>query len=89
MSDPRANLHATLPPFWGNVASLSDTVDLAKPAFAIRSAVAGSLKVTNADGTTATLAFTAGETRPAHVVRLWSTGTTTITASDLEVAYQG
>jgi len=88
MRDPRSDLTATLPPFWTNVSALSDTVDLAKDAFAIRSAAAGTLRVTSANGETCDMQFTAGETRVAHVVRLHATGTVTITASDLEVAHQ-
>jgi hypothetical protein len=49
--------------------------------------VEGSLKITCADDTETTMNFTAGEERSVQVKRLWSTGTTTITAADLEIAY--
>lgn len=78
-------------PVWRNLADvggLSNTVDVTSGVvYGIRSAVAGTVKVTNTDGTTATMQFTAGETRACNVTRLWATGTLTIVAADLEVAH--
>lgn len=73
---------------WINLASLDDSNDLSQVAYAIRSDVAGSIKVTHITGDTSTMSFAAGETRVCRVKRIWSTGTTTITASDLEYGVQ-
>lgn len=95
-TDLRSSMQATLPPFWRNLADvggMDDANNMSEDgspvvAFAIRSTVAGSIKVTNANGKTAVMNFTAGESRPAHVVRIWSTGGATIAEANLEVATQ-
>lgn len=89
--DRRATLQAMLPPFWRNLSDLgglSDDTNMSKVGYGVRSAVAGTIKVTNADGSTATMQLTAGETRPAHIVRVWDNGTVTIAVGDLEIATQ-
>lgn len=45
---------------------------------AIRSANAGSVRVTMASGEVRDLAFTAGETRTGQFQRVWATGTTVV-----------
>lgn len=81
-----AAMHA--PYRWEVVSSLSDSAYLDKMAVAIRSDTAGTLGVRCADGNTHPLAFTAGETRVGQFTQIRSTGTVTIVAGDLEVAYQ-
>jgi len=54
----------------------SDTVNLAAPCRFIRCGGAGVVKVTCLDGSVATLAFTAGETRAVQAVRIWNSVTT-------------
>lgn len=88
--DRRSTSGLNLHPMWNNLGSLDDSNDVSTaPVYAIRSAAAGTLKVTNMDGTTCTMQFTAGETRPCAVKRIWSTGTVTITAADVEIGTQG
>lgn len=62
----------------------SDTVNLVHIGRAIRANVAGTVKITAQDGTTATLNFTNGETRIVFAARVWVTGTS---ATGLEVMY--
>lgn len=61
----------------------SDTVDLARPSRGIRVVTGGVMKVTLSDGTTPTLAFSNGETRPICVTRIWATGITCATIESM------
>jgi spore coat protein U-like protein len=60
----------------------SDSVDLPQVINAIRATTAGNIKITCLDGTTPTLAFTAGETRHVCATRVWSTGTDHTTGNE-------
>ena len=88
MANPPFSPSATTPPLAWSTITWSDSTDLARQAFAIRSSTAGSIKVTHVDGTTSVMNFTAGETRPCQVVRVWENGGATIATADLEVAFQ-
>lgn len=81
-----AAMHA--PYRWASVSSLSDSDYLDNMAVAIYSTVAGTLGVRCADGNTHTLNFTAGQVRVGQFTQIRSTGTATIVAGNLEVAYQ-
>jgi hypothetical protein len=54
---------------------ISDTVELAHPIRAMRSAVAGTVKVKTINGDTSYLDFLAGERWPMEIVQIFSTGT--------------
>lgn len=86
--NPPFGVSAMGPPLaWAGV-TMSDTVDLPRRAYAIRSTAAGSIKVTCGDDTTTVMNFEAGETRPGQVKRIWANGGATIVEANLEVAYQ-
>ena len=74
---------------WSTISALSDSVYLDDMAVQIRSTVAGALGVMCADGNTHVLNFLAGETRTGQFTQIRATGTVTIVAGNLEVAYQG
>lgn len=65
----------------------SDTADLSTFAKGFHVNTAGTVKINDHEGNTKTLKVNAGSYYPYAVRRMWSTGHTTLSAADIELAY--
>lgn len=68
--------HKLESPGTGGINIVPANQDLDRSVRQIRASGAGNIKITGVDGSTWIAAFLAGESRPIHAVRVWSTDTT-------------